>query len=93
MGKCGLSCERALRIVKSSNQPTIDPKDEDWVFATLTFVGLIQTHVLIWNFVFWFWPVGAMKLAHRVGWSGPFNQVVNIPHIDFKNDLTGRFRM
>ena len=25
------TCERALEIVKIANQPTIDPKDKDWV--------------------------------------------------------------
>ena len=27
------ACEQALRIVKITNQPTIDPKDEGWVVS------------------------------------------------------------
>ena len=39
-----LSCELGAQNCKISNQPTIDSKDEDWVFATLT---VRQRHRLI----------------------------------------------
>ena len=90
--KC--ACKTPLKYLELTRLWVYQARPEEILIICTRNFHLLASHAYRWSFSS---QVGSSSLVHmkytEPATGRPLDQVDSIPHIEFKNDLTGRFRM